>query len=284
MKKILAITAAMMMAGNAGAALWTYDFGTGTGSYVTAAASTTFLPTPSTDGGTARVRVGTGAGGFFLENPGNASLGSGTELRITAATATSVNKFSIYDFSDAANVFSLGFTAELLNGANGNFQFFAGDGASFSDNSSFSGAHVFSGLEWAYGASDTLTTRYRSGANWVSLSGASFEQSKIYEIAIFGNNSAASAGYVLNGTNYTVAVNTWDLWVNGTRVAGLAKAQLAAEGVVDSFMFIGQSSTGNAATLRVDDIWYANAIPEPGTFGLLGGFGLLLAVRRRMRR
>lgn len=80
---------------------WTYNFGTETGTYNTNnSASTTFLPTPESNGGTARVKISNGQGGaFILSNPGVDIGGSGSQLQISAPTGTSVNKFSIYDYS-----------------------------------------------------------------------------------------------------------------------------------------------------------------------------------------
>lgn len=65
---------------------WTYDFGTGTGTHTSNTASITFLPTPPSGGGTARVRVGTNPGSIKMENPGVSALGSNTELQITSNT------------------------------------------------------------------------------------------------------------------------------------------------------------------------------------------------------
>ncbi len=287
MKKIAAwIAGVVILAGQAEAAvLWTYDFGTGTGSYETNNSdSTTFLPAPSEGGGTARVRRSSDqGGGFYLENPGHPDLGEDTELRVLAATGGSVNKFSIYGYADPSETFSMGFTMRLSGGASGDFQFFAGSGDSYSNNNIFNGNQAFSGLQWRFGPDNVLTNQHRSGGSWVALSGSPFSQDTIYEVEIYGNNSSASMDYLRNNTTYAVAENTWDLWINGTRTAGLNKALLPANTTIDSLMFIGINSTGNVATLQVDDIWYSNVIPEPGTGILLlaGVMATVGAVRRR---
>jgi hypothetical protein len=46
------------------------------------------------------------------------------------------------------------------------------------------------------------------------------------------------------------------LWINGTRSPGLGKAQLADAANVDSFLFYGESSTANVATIILDDFLY----------------------------
>ena len=290
MKKILSIIglAAATLAGIQAQTIWNYDFGTGSGTFNTASsASTTFLPTPPVNGGTARVRVGSGGGSFNLENPGS-SLGSGSELRIVAPTSTSVNKFSIYDYISAATTFSISYDLRLSGGDSGTFYFFMGDGTTFSDNSGFNGSQVFTGIQWQYGASGAIITNVRNGGNWVTtgLSGTPFAQDTNYTVQVIGNNSASSINYNQGGVN-TLAANTWDLWIGGTKVGNnLAKAQLADAANIDSFMFYGINSTGNVANLTVDNISYANyAVPEPQTWFLIGlgaAIGLWNLRRRRV--
>lgn len=285
MKKLAILMAAILAASSARAAIYTYDFGTGTGSH-TSSDSTTFLPQPATGGGDDRVRVGTGGGGFYLENPGDEAVGSGTELRIVAPTSTSLNKFQVYDYT-AAKSFSLGMTVKMFGGSSGEFILVVGDGASYSDNNNWAGSQTFAGLRWVYGASDAITTSYRNLGSWSSLSGDPFEQGSVFNIEIYGNNTTDAINYT-RGTAQSVAVNTWDLWVNGTLIGNdLAKAQLANDSNIDSFMIVGQNSAGNVANIIVDNITYANGItviPEPSTFGLLGLAGVAALIRRHRSR
>lgn len=247
---------------------WTYDFGTGTGSYTTASGvSTTFLPTPSS--GTARVRVGgAGGGGFYLDNPGLASLGTATELRIVAPTGTSVGKFSLYDYT-AGKTFMTKFDMLLGSSSGGTaspgaFLFFQGDGANYSDNNGFSGTAVFTGIQMTFGTGGTITSQYRSGSSWLSLGSTPFAQSTVYTVEIYGNNTTSSSTYGRSSNSYTVAANTWDIWVNGTLIGDdLAKALLANDVNIDSFMFYCISSTGNVANCFLDNFTYSNALPAP---------------------
>ncbi len=290
MKKLLTILGIVVvsLAGAQAQTIWNYDFGTGTGVYNTASGnSTTFLPAPSTNGGTSRVRVGSTGGSFNLENPGS-SLGTGSELRIVAPTSSSVNKFSIYDYTTAATAFSLSFDLRLSGGSSGTFYLMTGDGASFSDNSAFTGSQVFTGIRWTYGASSAITTNVRNAGNWVTtgLTGTPFAQDTNYSVQIRGNNGASSINYTQSGNN-TLAANTWDLWVGGTKIgSNLAKAQLAGAANIDSFMFYGETSTGNVANLTVDNISYANyAVPEAKTWALIGiGSAFMMWNLRRKRR
>ncbi len=284
MKRLGGILAIAAVAGVAQATVYTYDFGTGASNH-TSGASTVFLPQPATGGGEDRVRIGTAGGSINMLNPGDAVVGTGTELVLTAPTSASVNKFSIYDYT-AAKSFSLAMSLKLTGGSSGIITLFAGDGAMYSDNNTFSSAQIFSAVRWTFGASDAAATTYRNAAAWSPLGGSPFEQNQVFDIEIYGNNTAAAIDYT-RGAAQTVAANKWDLWVNGSLVGNdLAKGQLANDANIDSFMVYGETSVGNVAKVIIDDISYANeitVIPEPASAGLLlaaaAGFAF-----RRMRR
>ncbi len=275
-KLLLSSVAVGLLTHAAHGAVFNYDLGTDTGTFDTVGASTTFLPAPPADGGTARVRIGTQGGAFSLVNPG-----SGSYLEATAATGGSVNKFSIHDFS-GTDAFTLGFSMTLDNAATGNWFLFAGSGNSYSNNNAFSGADSFTGIRWAFAADDEITTHTRAGGSWAAYDDFTFTQGITYAVEIFGNNSTEAISY---GED-TLAANTWDLWINGTKVSsGLGKALLANEAAINSFMFYGENSTGNAATLILDDIFYASSvIPEPSIYAAWFGLGaLVLSVMYRRR-
>lgn len=294
MKLTLRILSLLAVAGASsafGQTTYSYDFGTGTGTYSTNnSASTSFLPSPETGGGTARVRVSNNqAGSFALANPGNASLGSGSELVVTAPTGGSVNKFSIYDFTGASTQVSIKFDVILGGGSSGVFYFLAGDGATYSDNNAINSAQTFSGLRWTFGASDAISTSVRSGSSWVTtgITGTPFSQNNVYSVQIVGNNSASVVDYVLSGSQ-SIAANSYDVWINGVLIGNdLTKGGLASGTAIDSFMFYGESSTGNVANIRLDNLVYGSAlpsaVPEPSSFAALAGVGALgfCALRRR---
>ncbi len=281
---ILGLAALSLTGTQAANTIWDYNFGTETGVYSTAnSSSTTFLPAPESNGGTARVRVGSGGGSFNLENPGS-SLGSGSELRIVAPTGGSVNKFSIYDYGDASTAFTLSFDLLLSGGSSGTFYLITGNGASFSDSNAFTGAQTFTGIRWVFEASDTITTNVRSGGSWVTtgLPETPFAQNINYSVQIVGNNGASSITY---GDDNTLDAGKWDLWIGGVKAGTISAAQLPSSTVIDSFMFYGESSAGNVANLTLDNISYANyAIPEPATALLVGLGAASLILRRRMAR
>jgi hypothetical protein len=236
---------------------WVYNFGTATGNH-TAGVSTTFLPAPPTGGGNSRVRIGAG-GSFNLENPGITSLGTATELRAVASSSGSVNKMSVSDYT-AGTSFTIRFKMRLDGGASGTWYLFMGDGTSYSNNAGFTGTEVFTGLQWIFGAGGTITTNYRNAGAWAAVPGTPFVQATDYDVEIYGNNTAAAINYDHAGTN-TVASYTYDLWINGTLIGDdLAKALLANLSNIDSWMLYGENSTGNVATIYLDDFIYTNTI------------------------
>lgn len=224
---------------------WNYDFGTGTGSHTTGI-STTFLPDPASGGGAdARVRIGTGSGSFNLENQ-TITFGSSSYFRGVAPTGTSVNKFSIYDYT-AGKSYTIQFKVRFgasdgsaTGASSGTWYFFAGDGAGYSDNNGFTGAQVFTGLRWAFGATGAITTSARVAGAWnaAGITGTPFSQGNTYTVDIYGNNTTTSANYTYV-TSQSVAANTMDIWVNGTLVADdIGKAQLGNDVNIDSYMFL----------------------------------------------
>ncbi len=253
--------------GTASAQPWSYDFGTSTGSF-SSGASTTFLPPPPGNGGTARVRIGTAGGSFNLENQA-IPFGNGAYLRGSAATTTSVNKLSVFDYTPG-KAFTLRFRVRLgaadgsAPASPGTWYLFVGDSATFSDNSAFTGKHVFAGLQWQFGSAGGIVTQVRSGNGWspTGLTDTPFAQGTTYMVELYGNNSAATIPYSHGGPR-TIGANTLDLWIDGT-LAGddLPKGGLGAEADIDSWMFYGVSSAGNSANIFLDDITYVNTIAD----------------------
>ena len=65
-----------------------------------------------------------------------------------------------------------------------------------------------------------------------------------------------------NGVSQTVAVQKFDLYINGTLIGNdLAKGGLPANTAVNAMAFTGVSSTSNVANIFVDDVTVYNAIP-----------------------
>jgi hypothetical protein len=254
---------------------WNYSFGTNAASWTTGASTNSFLPAPTNSGGSSYVRIGSGGGSF--------TTSANDDLVGVASSSTSINKFSIYDFANATTAFSVAFDMTLTGGSGGSWLFWAGNGATFSNANTFSGSDSFTGLRFTYGASGAIAISNRAGGSYAAVTGTGISQSNTYSIQIFGNNGTNSLTY---GTN-TLARNTYDLWVGGLLITNLAKAQIVSNTVIDSFMFYGESSAGNVATLTLSDLSYANyAVPEPSTYAMLGlaAAGLAGHIIRRRRR
>ncbi|KOS05668.1 hypothetical protein AM493_06195 [Flavobacterium akiainvivens] len=255
---------------------WTYDFGTAPSSSWTTAstANTTFLPAPSTDGGTARVRNSTAAGGsaIYLDNPGLSSLGTGAELRIRPTTSASLSKVSIYDYAGDSQGY-IKFSVVLANATSGNTVFAFGNGSFYSDNNSYDNTAAgvtFGAVKWTWG-SNNITTQVQTGSTastWVQSTLTSttglIQKDVKADIEIYFNNtnSTTAKTYTRNGSTYSIAQNKWDFWINGVLVGDdVAKAALVNNAVIDSFIFFNESSTATALTY-IDDIEYSSVLPS----------------------
>jgi uncharacterized repeat protein (TIGR02543 family) len=242
----------------------TLDFGTPVDGTAATTANTGF-------GG---VRTGTGGGGWTLRNPGQ-TIGTAGELRGVAPTSASINSVGLTsaEYGTAAQVFTTAFEVHFSGGSSGTWYYFAGNGASFAaaQSSGFTGADVFAGLRFTYGALSTITTANRNGAAFdaAGLTGSPFAQNTAYTVYVVGNNSAATVNY---GNGQSVAANKYDLWINGVLAGNdLNKALLAGTTNINAFRFYGENSTGNVATIALDNVKWWNQAVAPPTIATTGG-------------
>jgi hypothetical protein len=263
---VLAMVFVLGCAGIANAQTYTYDFGTSTGSH-TSGASTSFFSDTPTNGGTYRVRVGTAGGGFELVNPGT-SLGSGTELQVTAATSTATNKFGIHDWSSASETLHLSFKLRTTSSTNGNLAVVFGNSTIATDNNGYTGQYnnslgVFS---ISYNSGNLSAVNRRIPGSNSSISGSGFAKDTDHEVQVFANNSAVVQNYTKGEENYTLAAQSWDLWVDGVKVSpanGWPKANNPglSVGNISGIGFFAESSTSNGAMMILDDIEYSPVLP-----------------------
>jgi hypothetical protein len=149
----------------------TLDFGTTADGTVATTANTGF----------SGVRTGSGAGGFTIKNPGQ-TIGTAGELRGIAPTSGSINSVGIAstEYGTASQVFTTAFEVYFSGGSSGTWYFFAGNGSSFgaTQTTAFTGAEIFTGLRFTYGASNAITTANRNSSVFDStgLSGSPFTQ------------------------------------------------------------------------------------------------------------
>ena len=230
----------------------TIDFGT--------TANNTAATTGNT--GFAGVRIGSGGGSFKILNPGQ-SIGSGAELQGIAPTSGSVNSVGIdsASYGSGSTVFTIRFDVLFSGGSSGTWYFFAGNGSSFgpSQTVGFTGAQVFAGLRFIFGASDAMITSNRAGSSWSALSGTPFSQNIGYTVAIVGNNSGSTVTYGANN----VASGKYDLFINNVLSGNdLSEGALPSGTNVNAFRFYGENSAGNVATISLDNIVWYNTIDE----------------------
>lgn len=277
---ILIISLVSMIAPNAIAQPWTYNFGTGTGtanntnagSGLTTFYSTTVSPATATPsgGGTYRVRIGTGGGSLTNPNPGT-SLGSGSEANLVAATGTSTNKWGVYDWTGPTSAGYLKAKLRTTSSGNGNLNISFGTNVLVTDNNGYTNQYNVSAasltIAYTSGAISSVVRRV-SGSN-TAITGSGFAKDTDHDIEIYVNNAASATTYTRSGSN-ALNAQSWDLWVDGTKISasgGWAKAGTLASGAnLTGFAFFAESSTSNAASIIIDDLEYSNTLPTTPTY------------------
>lgn len=135
----------------------------------------------------------------------------------------------------------------------------------YGDANDFSGAQVFTGLRFTFGSGGNIALTYRGGGSFINtgLSVTTLSSSVAYTFEIVGNNkSAGTINYTYFGSPQTVAVQKFDLFLNGVLIGDdLAEAALVANTNIASTTFIGTASTSNVANIFVDDVVVYNTVP-----------------------
>jgi hypothetical protein len=248
------------------AQLQTYDFGTGTGTFSTASTgSDVFLPTAPS--GTARVYIGGAGGQFSLVNPG--VVGTGSELQGTAATLNAdnnINKFSIYNINSPSALFSLRFSFRLDGGENGSewLLLIGKNGGYFQNGVVFVNSVYFCAVKFQFSSTSAINSYVNlNGTSWDLVSwGINKGENHVFEV--FANNTNSTTANYTYGTSQNVGPYSYDIWLDGTLVNNdESRTGLAVDLILDSFAFVGRLSSGNAAMIYLDDIYYSNAL-EPG--------------------
>ena len=258
---------------------WSYDFGTATGSFSHTSAPSGYSDTsllPSLTSGERRIVIGNGQSGeFVLANPGLSTLGSNSELRFRAsASAVKSNSFKIYDYlSNVNTTFHLSFKILLgdANGSNtasdGDIFLFIGNGSTFSNASDgIPGNNVtFSAIKWHFDTAGVINSYYLNNSTWTSLPLNTFTQGQEYHAELIGNNSTSTISYYYTGTSNTVAVNKWDLWINGVLICNdIGKGKIGNNTAMDDFGFWAMNantttSNSQRAHIFLDDLYYSNS-------------------------
>jgi hypothetical protein len=234
---------------------WQYDFGNSVDSCV-AGVSSTLLPAPPA--GLARVRIGSQGGGAYLLLPVSSALGTGSELCLRAPVGGSLNKVQFHDFPPGMGL-SLRCRMRMHGGA-GEVSIFAGNGSCFANNSGFTSAQVFTGLRWTVDSSGSTTLDLRLPSGWSTLMTDSAGLGVAMTLELYCNNGGSVQQYQHDSAQ-TVAAHSYDLWINGMRVADdVVKTGLPDTTGINSFMWYTAQSPGNALRLHIDDVHYINTI------------------------
>lgn len=263
------------------------NFGTSAGA-ISSGTSTSFIPNPTSSGST-YVRIGTGGGDIKLYNYSPNELGTnGSYARLQAPTNGSVNKITpvlnINGTSTFYSRFKIKFGANVYNNITANFgtfYMFIGNGAGFSDATSFAGVQIFAGLQFKYRNFSTAGLYFRNGSSWsqTGLTDTLIYQGIMLDFEVIGNNQASgSIAYTYNNINQTLAPNKVDVYLHGKLIGDdISKALLTNTTNVTSIMFYGENSASQAI-LDIDDVTLQNSVPSsiqrlsyPSAFSLATG-------------
>jgi len=233
--------------------VWSYDFGTSTGQFDNPGSSMDFLPQPLY--GVTRVSIGNGGGSFSLLNAGT-ELGSLTELEATASSSNSINKVSLFDCTPGLTAY-MKYNVRFKNANSGEWYFYIGSGSSFSNDEVLEASQAFAGIKWSFNNDGSIDAFLQGDGGSSPFDAGTFQPNLNYSVEFFLNNGDEILHYNHSGSREVLPKNM-DVWVNGVLVFDdVIKFDLANNTSIDSWMFYGESSESNAATLILDDIEFA---------------------------
>ncbi|TZF86275.1 hypothetical protein FW774_04295 (plasmid) [Pedobacter sp. BS3] len=252
---------------SSGGSLGTTYHSTSASNSVSSGSSVGFLPSPPS--GSARVAQGsTGNGGYELLNLGT----SDAALKITANSAA-LNKFSVYDITEAGPAAAFSFKIIFgTGGTNGEYAFSVGNGTGgvFTSGSQVStstvNSSIFSSLRWIYSDSG-IRLCYRSVSDGVIsyTTIANFVKGNEYDIELYLNNDTVGKEYIRGSVGYTVPPQRYQFWVNGLRMSDLGnynfpysqQTELDSDKALNAFLITSTGNTSpsaNSATLTLSHI------------------------------
>lgn len=247
------------------------NFGTDTSSYSSQTGSASAIVNPSV--GTTYARAGAGSSSIAVLNTDNPLSGTGSYLKASASTSTSIAKVSPILGYTQSNEFYTSFkimfagATPTATASNGTWTFYQGTGAMYSNNNDFTGSQIFTGIRFTYSSNSNgiVNLEARQGGSWSDAGLAtSLPQKSALKIEIVGNNkSSETISYSYNGVNQTVAAGKYDLYVDGVLIGNdILSGQISANANISSTTFIGASSTSNSANIYMDDFVVYNAVPS----------------------
>lgn len=244
---------------------WTYDFGTATGTANNSnsgSGNTGFFTGTPSGGGTYRVRIGSAGGNLTLGDA--TSLGSGSEAALTAATSTSSNKFTIYNWNTPSTTSYVKFGLRSTSAGNGNIDIHLGNGIGlFTDNTNSAYNNSLAVVRLVY-TGGTLAVSRRISGSFSAIASSGIAKDTDNTIEIYGNNGSSGTTYTKSGSN-SLNAQSWDLWVDGVKISpsgGWPRAGTLASNVnLAGIGFFAESSASNAAVIYLDDFEYSNSLP-----------------------
>ncbi len=271
---------------------YTYDFGTETGVLQTSAstasnfsagtptqtgATTPKVPLPAIDGGTAKIKFSTTLvpGVMELVSTGT-TFGTGSRLKLTlpqnataTGTSSSAQKFSIYSWLNPTKYVKASFNIKFEAGTAGAFIFAMGNetiATSFSNGNNPGAGSAF-GLRWEY-AAGSIGLRTMSGATNTytavdAINTQTYTAGSEYSVIIFVNNSLNNILYTQAATNYALAPNSYQVWINGARVLfstgvfDFPKGSIADDAVIDGLALCGIPVANASGAVIIDNLVYS---------------------------
>ncbi|MDX6766122.1 MAG: hypothetical protein SFU85_04980 [Candidatus Methylacidiphilales bacterium] len=106
-------------------------------------------------------------------------------------------------------------------------------------------------------------------------------------VLIFINDEESTQSYTQSSSTYNLAADTYDVWVNGTKLTSTPFALRSDTGQNNRItaLSIASQGTTQAGADWIFDNLNVQSIPEPGTGSLLaGGLALMVLLRRSLRR
>ena len=232
----------------------------------------TTLSTANTD--LTFLRIGTN-GSIKATSPG--FFGTGASASITqSASSGSLTGIGVQSTLQSSNIYTMAFDFRPLD-LTGDFIIGVGAGASFTGNSTFTGAH---GLFWLQ--SDSGNLQRRLGTNWINVGvGTTLGLNSNNLLHIIANGSAASASY----TGGSVGAGKMDIYLNGTLLDDdvAVNAVLNATGFRMYNVLKGDTAVDNI-TLWTGAVAPVASVPEPSTGALLVLGGAALVAVRSLRK
>lgn len=138
------------------------------------------------------------------------------------------------------------------------------------------GVDIFARINIGWSATNGAWTLYRGGTN-----GSTATQTGTQTVSWFMNSGSDSISYEApNGSSNFLAAGTYDLWIGQAAVFTSVTAT-TSDASLSEFKFRWDNAAANA-TISFDNL-SISAIPEPSTYALFGGLGVLVVAFGRRR-